>query len=40
MGMAAVYGIIQNHGGDITIESEAGHGTAVKVYFPAVEPKA
>lgn len=37
MGLAAVYGIVQNHGGDIFIESEAGHGTVVKVYFPAVE---
>jgi two-component system cell cycle sensor histidine kinase/response regulator CckA len=37
MGLAAVYGIVQNHGGDISIESEAGHGTVVKVYFPAVE---
>ena len=40
MGMAAVYGIVQNHGGDISIESEVGHGTAVKVYLPAVEPEA
>jgi len=37
MGMAAVYGIVKNHGGDISIESEAGRGTVVKVYFPAVE---
>jgi PAS domain S-box-containing protein len=37
MGLAAVYGIIQNHGGDIFIKSEAGHGTVVKVYLPTVE---
>lgn len=37
MGMAAVYGIVQNHGGDIFIESEAGHGTVVTVYLPAAE---
>jgi signal transduction histidine kinase len=37
MGMAAVYGIVQNHGGDISIESEAGQGTVVTVHFPAVE---
>ena len=37
MGMAAVYGIVQNHGGDISIESEAGHSTVVTVYLPAVE---
>jgi two-component system cell cycle sensor histidine kinase/response regulator CckA len=37
MGMAAVYGIVQNHGGDIFIKSEAGHGTVITVYLPAVE---
>ena len=37
MGMAAVYGIVQNHGGDIFIKSEAGHSTVVTVYLPAVE---
>ena len=37
MGMAAVYGIVQNHGGDISIESEAGQGTVVKVYLPAAD---
>jgi signal transduction histidine kinase len=37
MGMAAVYGIVQNHGGHIVIKSEAGHGTVVTVYLPAVE---
>ena len=39
MGLAAVYGIIQNHGGDISIKSEAGHGTVVRVYLPAVEDR-
>ena len=37
MGLAAVYGIIQNHGGDIFIKSEAGHGTAITVYLPVAE---
>jgi PAS domain S-box-containing protein len=37
LGMAAVYGIIQNHDGHITIESEDGRGTKVHVYLPAVE---
>jgi PAS domain S-box-containing protein len=37
MGMAAVYGIVQNHGGDIFIKSEAGLGTVFTVYLPAVE---
>ena len=40
MGMAVVYGIVQNHGGDISVKSEAGRGTAVKVYLPAVKQEA
>lgn len=35
MGMAAVYGIVQNHGGEILIESDTAQGTAVTVYLPA-----
>ncbi len=34
LGMAAVYGIIKNHGGYITIESEKGKGTAVHLFLP------
>lgn len=37
MGLAAVYGIIQNHGGDIFIKSEVGRGTVVSVYLRALE---
>jgi signal transduction histidine kinase len=37
MAMAAVYGIVQNHGGDIFIKSEVGQGTIVTMYLPAVE---
>ena len=33
--MAAVYGIIKNHGGFILVNSEPKHGTRVKVYLPA-----
>jgi len=36
MGMAAVYGIIKNHGGRITIASESGRGTTVNIYLPTV----
>ncbi len=39
MGMAAVYGIIKSHDGAITVESEPGKGTVVRIYLPAVEPK-
>jgi len=36
LGMAAVHGIIQNHGGWISVESELGKGTSVYIYLPAV----
>ncbi len=34
LGMAAVYGIVKNHGGYITIESESGRGTTVNLFLP------
>ena len=37
MGMAAVYGIIMNHDGGISVDSELGKGTAVQIYLPAIE---
>ncbi len=37
LGMAAVYGIVKNHGGWISVESQLGKGTVVRIYFPAVE---
>ena len=41
MGMAAVIGIVRGHAGGIRIETEAGHGTAVTVFFrPAAAPEA
>ena len=36
LGMAAVYGIVKNHGGGITIDSEPSRGTTVSVYLPAI----
>jgi len=38
--MAAAYGIIRNHDGWITVDSELGKGTRIVVYLPAVEGKA
>jgi len=41
MGLAMVYGIVQNHGGSIEVESWVGHGTTFKIYLPlAKEPSA
>ncbi len=37
MGMAAVYGIIKNHDGWISVDSELGKGTVVQIYLPAIE---
>ena len=38
--MAAAYGIIRNHDGWITVDSELGRGTRIVIYLPAVEGKA
>jgi signal transduction histidine kinase/ActR/RegA family two-component response regulator len=35
LGMASAYGIIQNHGGIITVSSERGQGTTFEIYLPA-----
>ena len=37
MGMAAAYGIVRNHDGWISVESELGKGTVVQIYLPAIE---
>ena len=37
MGMAAVYGIAQNHGGEIKMENLPGCGAAFTMYLPAVD---
>jgi PAS domain S-box-containing protein len=37
MGLSVVHGIIQSHGGDITVYSEVGKGSIFHVYLPALE---
>ena len=37
LGLAVVYGIVQECGGGITVESRPGRGSTFSVYFPATE---
>jgi len=38
LGLSVAHGIAVSHGGDITVESEAGTGTVFRVYLPTIEP--
>lgn len=37
LGLSMVYGIVKNHGGYITVYSEPGLGTTMRVYIPRIE---
>jgi PAS domain S-box-containing protein len=37
LGLSMVYGIVKQHDGYISCESQPGHGTTFRIYFPAVE---
>ncbi len=38
LGLSIVYGIVQEHGGTIRVESQRGKGTTVKVVLPTSLP--
>jgi two-component system cell cycle sensor histidine kinase/response regulator CckA len=39
LGLASSYGVIQTHGGNITVDSEPGRGSSFKVRLPLVTPE-
>jgi len=38
IGMAIVYRIVEEHGGRVVVESEAGAGTHIEVELPVTQP--
>jgi len=37
LGLAVVHGVMENHGGFITVESKSGAGTTFRLFFPMLE---
>jgi PAS domain S-box-containing protein len=40
LGLSTVYGIVQQSGGSITLESAPGQGTSIRLFFPRIEETA
>ena len=38
LGLSMVYGFVKQSGGNVQIESEAGQGTAIRIFLPMAEP--
>ena len=38
LGLATVFGIVEQHDGWVTVDSEVGKGTVFRIYFPRIEP--
>ena len=37
LGLSVIHGIIKNHGGDISVASQPGQGTAFTIYLPVID---